>query len=464
MSIDRRRLLTTLAAGAAGVAGARILPFSPAPAGASPAAGTAPPASAALPDTFRRSNGSTDWDAVRAEFDGLSPDWIHLASFLFVSHPRALRADIERYRRLLDSDPYWVESALYDGNEGQPFEAARRSIAGYVGGLPEEIAFTSNTTSAISVFYHGVRLAPGQEIVNSRWDHPIHHACSRYAAERTGASVRHFALWEQPEAATKDELLARIERAISPKTRILGLTWVYSSSGIRLPVPDIAEVVARVNRGRAEADRCLLFIDGVHGFGNQDTDAAKLGADFFAAGTHKWFFGPRGTGFLWGRKELWSAMRPTIPTFDPLAIDLFEAVMNERPDPPTRAAYLSPGGFLAYEHFFALTRAAEFHRDLGRDRIAARIAELNGQVREGLAKIPGVTLRTPRDPAINAGITCFEVAGQSVSGVVKRLAEKKIRATASPYAVPYARYAAGIMNRPAELDTALAAVRDLAKG
>ena len=81
MAVDRRRLLLSLAAG--GVA-ARVLPFAPT---AVPAAPVAAPAAAPL----RRPDGSVDWSAVRAEFDGLDPDWTHLSSFLFVSH----RGDVQ---------------------------------------------------------------------------------------------------------------------------------------------------------------------------------------------------------------------------------------------------------------------------------------------------------------------------------------------------------------------------------
>ena len=74
-----------------------------------------------------------------------------------------------------------------------------------------------------------------------------------------------------------------------------------------------------------------------------------------------------------------------------------------------------------------------------------------------------MTLHTPLDGSLAAGINCFEVAGLSPEAVVARLAERRIHATSSPYKVSYARLAAGIMNTPAEIDTALAAVRDLAR-
>ena len=126
-----------------------------------------------------------------------------------------------------------------------------------------------------------------------------------------------------------------------------------------------------------------------------------------------------------------------------------------------RAAFVSPGGFIAYEHLLAIPAAVELHRTIGRDKIAARIGELNAGFREGVARIPRVTLHTPRDPNLSGGISCFEVAGLTPGQVVNRLAEKKIRATTSPYKVSYARVSAGIMNLPAEIDLVLRELRTL---
>ena len=207
----------------------------------------------------------------------------------------------------------------------------------------------------------------------------------------------------------------------------------------------------------------LSIVDGVHGFGVDDIDAATLGGDFFVASAHKWLFAPRGTGLIWGRAEAWPAIRPTIPTFDPTASrpSMPGWRCSRRPQPAPHSSLRATFG--AYEHQFAIPAAVDFHRQIGRSRIAARLGELNGRVREALAKMRGVTLHTPLDGHLAAGITCFQVAGYEPGAVVAKLAEAKIHATTSPYKVSYARLAAGIMNRPEEIDTALAAVRALAR-
>lgn len=460
MSIDRRRLLASVAAGSA----AALLPWRPAAASSRPDPGSRAETEAPLPLTSLQ--GSVSWQRVRAEFD-LDPDWIHLGGFYLVSHPRTVRDAVERYRKALDANPLSIEELFDPAHaDDNPATKSRLALAEYLGARREEIALTPNTTTGLALLYNGLRIRADQEILTTEHDHFVHHESIRYSAERSGAAVRFVALHEFPAGAAQasaGEMVERLRRAITPKTRAVGLTWVHSATGLKLPIAALAEVVARANSGRAEVDRCLLIVDGVHGFGVENVDAASLGADFFVASCHKWLLAPRGTGVVWGRADAWPAIRPTIPNFDPDGGAAFGAWLERSPLPPTRAAFVSPGGFIAYEHQFAIADALEIHRLLGRGRITSRIHKLNSRLRRGLTGMRGVTLHTPAQTSLAAGIVCFEVAGLAPEAVVARLAQRRIHATASPYRVSYARLAAGIMNREQEIDTAIAAVRELTR-
>jgi len=357
MPMDRRRLLASLTTGLAWNAAGRPML----------AATTSDGAKA-----VRRPDGTVDWQAVRDLFP-LAKDKMHFASFLFVSHPAPVAAAIDAFRRKLDADPTWIETVAFEPDPPErPFQEVKRALAGYVGGQPDELCMTSNTTSALAMAYHGLRIRSDQEIVTTEHDHYSHHEAIRLAALRSGAAVRRVSLYDGGENARADEIVSRVSRAITPKTRAVGVTWVHSSTGVKLPIAAIAEALTRANRGRADADRCLFIVDGVHGFANQDVDVAKLGCDFFAAGAHKWLFAPRGTGFLWGRRDVWPEVRPTIPTFDPDGLDAYVAWMQGKTLTTTRAANVSPGGFLAYEHVLAIPAAIELHRAIGRDKILTR--------------------------------------------------------------------------------------------
>jgi len=450
MSLSRRELLTAVATGCAATVARRAEPFQ-----------TATPPSTA-PGPIRSATGDVDWRVVRELFP-LSRDWVHLASFLLVSHPKPVAEAIAHFRQKIDLDPLWIEAAAFSDSEGRPFAAIKRALADYVGGQPAEICLTSNTTTALAMAYHGLRIRANQEILTTEHDHYSHHESIRFAAARSGCSVRYVALYDRPAEARAQEMVDRLSREMTSRTRAVGVTWVHSSTGVKVPIDAIAGVVARANRGRAPGDRCLLIVDGVHGFGNQHVDVAATGCDFFASGTHKWLFAPRGTGFLWGRADAWPELRPTVPSFDPDAPQPWAAWMDRSELPPTQAAFVSPGGFPAFEHLLAIPAAVELHHAIGRDRIAARLRELNTVFREGASKIDGVTLHTPRDPELSGGISCFEVAGLTADQVAKRLDEKKIRTNSSPYKPSYARVAAGVMNGPEEIDLVLREIRAMAR-
>src|SRR5215472_12669382 len=123
----------------------------------------------------------------------------------------------------------------------------------------------------------------------------------RLATGRCVATWRKIQLFDSYDSISPDEIAERIRKAIGPNTRALGVTWVHSNSGVRLPIAGIAETLVEVNRGREEQNRVLLIVDGVHGLGVEDPNITALGCDAFAAGTHKWLFGPRGTGFIWAK-------------------------------------------------------------------------------------------------------------------------------------------------------------------
>ncbi|HEY0713494.1 MAG TPA: aminotransferase class V-fold PLP-dependent enzyme [Polyangia bacterium] len=417
------------------------------PAPGTPAAG----GSASSPEGF------SDWAAVRAEFPTLVRDRVHMALMLLTSHPRPVRDAIERHRRGLDENPVEYFEARFSHAENDVRTAAAR----YMGGDANHVALTDSTTMGLAVLYGGLRLRPGDEVLTTTHDHYSTHENLRLTALRAGrtkATVKKVALYEQASAATEESVTAKLLTAIGPRTRAVAVTWVHSSTGVKLPIKRIAAEIATLNRKRSEADRVLLCVDGVHAFGVEAESPAELGCDFFAAGCHKWLFGPRGTGVLWGRAEAWKANVSLIAAFekDPYVAWMKGQIPGGPPGPMA-----TPGGFHSFEHRWALTEAFAFHQRLGRARVAARIHELARQCKEGLRAMPHITLHTPIADALSAGIICFEVRGMKAPDVIKRLHARKIIASVTPYATEYARLSPGLCNTPEEVDLVLREVRAL---
>ena len=383
----------------------------------------------------------SNWDDVRALFP-LDKDLVQTAAFVLAAHPAPVRDAIDRHRRGLDAD---TEAYLH--SHGTAEEELRKTAASYLGGTPDQVAFTDSTTMGLGILYSGMRLAAGQDVLTSTHDFSAHHAALDLMARRTGAKVRKVALYDDPRAATEADVVARLRAAIAPNTRVVAITWVHSSTGVRLPVPAIAAMVAEVNAGRAPDARALLCVDGVHGFGAVDIPVAELGCDFLSTGTHKWLFGPRGTGVLWGKA--WDALDPVIPTFS----------YGDSP-----AGRFTPGGYHSFEHRWAVKEAFELHAAIGRTKIAERIAVQATRLKEGLAKIPSVTLITPDDPDMSAGIVCLEVEGfdaNNAYSAVALLREAGIVASVTPYEQQYLRFGPSILTTPEQMDQVVDAVRAL---
>jgi len=113
----------------------------------------------------------------------------------------------------------------------------------------------------------------------------------------------------------------------------------------------MADVIDETNKRRSDRDQILFCVDGVHGFGVEDQDVSKLGCDFFIAGTHKWIFGPRGTGLVWGTERAWQQTKAVIPSFS-RSYDVWLGIADQAQVP--MGEHMSPGGFHSFEHRWAL--------------------------------------------------------------------------------------------------------------
>jgi selenocysteine lyase/cysteine desulfurase len=427
----RRRSLLGAAA-AAGLAGAAAAGCDEEQA-AAPAPASAPPL---IP---------TDWASVRGQFT-LSRGIAHLSTFVFAPHPAPVRAAIERHRAGLDADPIGY---LHE-HEATLDQAVASAAANHLGVAADQIAFTDSTTMGLGLLYSGLRLARGEEVLTTEHDFYATHEALRLRAERDGGAVRRVRLYADPATASVDEIVGNLIRAVTARTKVVAVTWVHSSTGVKLPIRAMADAL----RGRG----ALLCVDGVHGFGAEDADLGELGCDFLVSGCHKWLLGPRGTGLVAGAAEAWERFTPIIPPFDGRSIGAWLG-FDGGPTPPGPAA--TPGGYHSFEHRWALAEAFDFHRAIGRDRVAARTRELATALKDGLAGIPRLTLVTPKSPELSAGVVCCQVPDISVDEAVTRLRGLKVVASSTPYRPSHLRFGPTIANTEADVEAAVKATRTL---
>lgn len=398
-----------------------------------------------------------DWASIRTQFD-LSPDHVHISNFFLASNPLPVREAMARHRQAFDANPYtYLEDNMFAAPQDMLWRKVCEAAADYVSGRPEEIALTTSTTQGLSLIYQGLRLRPDQEILTSNHEWYTHDEAMRLAMLRWGGSIRRIDLYASRSDVSAEQIVTRVRNAIGPATRIVAMTWVHSGTGVRLPLKEIGQAITEANQQREPDDQILYVVDGVHGFGCVDQDVTDLGCDFFSSGTHKWILGPHGTGLVWAKQSSWAQVMPTIPTI--MSSEPMSAWRQQQaPQGPVQAAWVSPGGFLAFENQWGVVEAFEFIKKIGRKRIADRVAQLNGALKEGLAAMGHVELHTPLAAGLSAGIVCCEVKGRTPRQVVDELKKQRIIASATPYRHSTVRFSAGIVNSEQDIEKTLRAV------
>jgi selenocysteine lyase/cysteine desulfurase len=294
------------------------------------------------------------------------------------------------------------------------------------------------------------------EVLTSDNEHPATVDVLTARAEReTRPPHKTVALYRDSATATAREIVDNVRAALTPKTRILTLTWVSSANGVKLPIAEIARQVTAANDDRDPDNRLLFVVDGVHGFGIENETFAALGSDFFVAGCHKSIFGPRGTGVIYGKEDAWPAVIP------------FTAILAGAPGTHQPAWRHIPGGVRAYEHQWAMAAAFRFHLDvLGKSDVEARVHGLASRFKAELALVPGVHIATPHDAQMSSGIVCFDVDGLPATTVVARLEADRIIAStsASDRTTPstHVRFAISVLNSDDDVSRAIEAITRLA--
>lgn len=179
------------------------------------------------------------------------------------------------------------------------YEAARASIAEFIGALPEEIIFTSGTTAGIN----GVAtswalntLHKDDVIVLSELEHHSNMIVWQHVARKTGAQLRYLPI-------TADGFLdeSNLESFFDDRVKLVAITQVSNAIGTHIPIQKIKEYAKKVG--------ALLLVDAAQSVAHQPIDVKNMGADFLVFSGHK-MFGPTGIGVLYIQKELQDYMQP----------------------------------------------------------------------------------------------------------------------------------------------------------
>src|SRR5216683_1288277 len=203
----------------------------------------------------------------------------------------------------MDQDPSFDNRVkLGDGRE-----ATRKLLAEFLRVTPEEIVITRNTSESNNLVSTGIDLKPGDEVLLTSDNHPSNHTAWEQKAKRFGFTVRDIAT-SNPHPGF-EFYVEQFEKAITPRTRVIGITHLTSTVGDVFPVKE----VCRLARERG----ILTLVDGAQSFGLFDVDLSDIQPDFYSGSAHKWPCGPKENGVLFINKnahtKIWATIYSAYP-------------------------------------------------------------------------------------------------------------------------------------------------------
>ena len=169
---------------------------------------------------------------------------------------------------------------------------ARCALAAALGARAEDLVFVPNSTTGVNVVAQSFALQPGDEVLATDLEYGACDAAWGHACAKRGARYRRV---EIPLPFRRDEVVGRLMAAVGPRTRLIYVSHITSTTALILPVAQIC--AAARERGIA------TLVDGAHAPGQIGLDLDAIGADFYVGNCHKWLCAPKGAGFLHARAE-----------------------------------------------------------------------------------------------------------------------------------------------------------------
>jgi cysteine desulfurase / selenocysteine lyase len=278
-------------------------------------------------------------------------------------------------------------------------------IARLINANVDEVAIVENASTAWAIAFNGISFQPGDEVITSEMEYVTNVLGLLQAHKKQDVSIKVIPNDEQGNFS-----LSALEAAISPRTKLMAITHIPSTSGSMTPIVEIGKI--------ARKNGILYLVDACQSAGHTPIDVREIGCDMLAVTGRKYMRAPRGTGFLYVRKEIQDQL--TALFIDGRSIQQVTEQGYTLRDDARR--------FELYEKSRALTlglgKAIEYALGIGIDRIWARIQYLSALMREQLQHIDAVTVHDHGDQL--CGIVTFSVEGRESTWVKSRLAAAKI--------------------------------------
>ncbi len=369
------------------------------------------------------------WKNVRQLFP-LSKDFTYLNNGTFGPSPYPV-IDAMRTAQM-DAD--------MSGNYGS-YDTTPPKLAKFVGADHDEIALTHNVTEGINIACWGVPLKKGDEVILTTHEHVGNAAPWMNRQKLHGIVLRKYT-----PAKTAAETLERISSLINKNTRAIATPHIPCTQGQVLPIKEICQL--------AKDKGLYSLIDGAHGAGMIPLDLHDIGCDTYASCCHKWMLGPKGTGFLYVKKDF----QETVQSYyggggtDDGKWDLAANPIKIGDYAPSAHRYF--GGTQANGLYTGVNAAIDFIETIGQKNIYHRIKSLGKYTQDRLLEFGNkIELLTPTEERSRCAVNGFRIKGVDYAKFFATCNENKIRIRMVPeMGLNCLRVSTHIYNSKADVD------------
>jgi cysteine desulfurase/selenocysteine lyase len=282
---------------------------------------------------------------------------------------------------------------------------AYRAAAALVGCDEGEIAVVENATRAWDMVFYAFRFNPGDRILTANAEYGSNYIAYLQVCQRTGARVEVI-----PNDAYGQVSVEALRNMIDDRVKLISITHVPTNGGLVNPAREVGRV--------AKEAGVPYLLDACQSVGQMPINVREIGCDMLSATGRKYLRGPRGTGFLYVRRELIEQLEP--PFLDVRAAkwaakDRFEVLPDAR-------------RFENWETYYAgkvgLGVAIDYALAWGLEGIYGRVTALADGLRACLGDLRDVTVHDLGEE--RCGIVTFSIRRQDAEVVKRRLAEQGI--------------------------------------
>lgn len=395
-------------------------------------------ASALAAATTSPGDQDRSWELVRQQFP-LANGLVYLNAANICPASRLVLDRYTYFLRDFHSDPSFQNREKF-----KPlYEQVRTKLGAMLGASADEIAITRNTSEGSNIIVEGLDLQRGDEVIITDHNHPSNNDAWKVRARRHGLEIKSIPV--SIPARSKDDLIQGFQKAITARTKVVAFTHVTATTGIQYPAREIAELAHR--RG------AWVHLDGAQSFGVLKVNLHDLGCDSYSGSAHKWMMGPLEAGVLFVRADRISGIWPSIVTAgwseDLKGARKFEN-LGQRDDP----------------RVVAFEAAVDFYNLVGPDRIESRTRQLATKLKQRLAEVPNLRLKTNMESQLSAGVVKFQLTNRETKAAYDQIWQRhRIAMAITPAGDSEGlRLSPHIYNVEDDLERAVKAVREISIG